>query len=222
MCGRYTQTLDLRALQERFHFAACRSEPTPRYNIAPTQPAPVVLADAGRVLDALRWGLIPAWAKDMSIGHKLINARAESVAEKPAFKAPFRKSRCLVLADGFYEWRPQPGERAKIPLRFTLPAREPFAMAGLWDSRQAPDGAVVRSFAIITTQANAALRSVHDRMPVILRREDEDAWLDPEAAPADLSRLLVPYPGELACVEVSPLVNSPKADLPACIEEVRR
>lgn len=219
MCGRYTQTLTLEALQERFQFAAFRAEPKARYNIAPTQPAPVVLAEAERILDVLRWGLIPAWARDPSIGNKLINARAESVAEKPAFKGPFRKARCLVLADGFYEWRRSAG--AKVPMRFTLGASEPFAMAGLWDSWTTPDGAVVRSFAIITSQANAALRPIHDRMPVILRRENEAEWLDPGAAPADLSRLLVPYAGELRAADVSPLVNSPRTDLPACIEELR-
>jgi len=221
MCGRYTQTLDLAALLARFGASAPASEPPAwrRFNIAPSQQAPVIIHEAGRRLESLRWGLIPPWAKDPRIGSKLINARAETLLQKPSFKRPFLKTRCLVPADGFYEWKRTLGAGLKTPLRFVLRSGEPFAMAGLWDAWRDAEGRAVRSFAIITTAANELMRPVHDRMPLILPREHEAAWLDPAADPAALTRLLEPSAApDMSATEVSTLVNSPKNDLPACLE----
>ena len=164
-----------------------------------------------------RWGLVPSWAKDPAIGAKLINARAETLAEKPSFKRALESRRCLVPADGFYEWA-RKGSR-KIPHRFTLKDGGLFAFAGLRETWREPGGGLLESFTIVTTQANDLLKSVHDRMPVILRREDEPLWLDPKTgATAEVKGLLRPFPAEdMAAAEVSPLVNSPKNDGPACL-----
>lgn len=223
MCGRYTQTQELKALQSRFDFVVGEDNPPPllqpRYNLAPGQVAPVVVREGSKVLKLMKWGLIPSWAKEASIGYKMINARAETVAQKPSFKKSLKYKRCLVVADGFYEWRKGEGGRSKIPIYLTLKQREPFAFAGLWDTWQNPDGGELESFTIITTEANAFVRPIHDRMPVILRREEEDIWLDPNLKEVDrLVSLLRPYPSEgMEGYEVSTLVNSPKHDTPECI-----
>ncbi|MGQ0793037.1 MAG: SOS response-associated peptidase [Deltaproteobacteria bacterium] len=224
MCGRYTLTSDADTLERRFGFAAEQSAApiTPRFNICPGQLAPVIALDgASRGLRLMRWGLVPHWAGDEGIGYKMINARAETITEKPSFRKPFREKRCLVLADGFYEWG-QSEKKIKTPLRFTLKTKEPFALAGLWDLWHKPDGAALLTFTIITTEANALMRPIHDRMPVILAKEDESFWLG--GSPRDTERLremLAPYPSELMhrC-EVSSLVNSPKNDSPLCIEPI--
>jgi putative SOS response-associated peptidase YedK len=222
MCGRYTQTASVKELRERFGVADdAPLELKPRYNIAPTQEAPVIVDDDGRKLALYRWGLIPSWAKDPALGHKLINARAETVAEKPSFRKPFQARRCLVPADGFYEWRRIIGG-GKVPTRIVLPARETFAMAGLWDSWKGPDGKEVRTFAILTTEANAAMRPVHDRMPVILTRQGESAWLSLQTPAPVVEALLKPWSGELETYAVSPLVNSPRNDAPELIEPARK
>lgn len=221
MCGRFSLSTDKDDLQSRYGFV----DPSgillkPRYNIAPTQQSPVVTVNEGtRVLAMMRWGLVPYWAKDASIGYKLINARAETLAQKSSFKKSFREKRCLVLADGFYEWRKTGGKAPKIPLRFVLRSREPFAFAGLWDSWQTPEGDTLFTFTIITTEANELMSTIHDRMPVILHQKDEDQWLDPELKDVNkLIPLLAPYPSDLMdCYEVSPRVNSPKNDDPECI-----
>lgn len=220
MCGRYTQTASLAELQSRFGFRPAQLELKPRYNIAPTQDAPVVIEEDGRRLELLRWGLIPSWAKDRSIGHRMINARAETLAEKPAFKGLFKDRRCLVLADSFYEWRHPSGSHQKVPVRVVLESGEPFALAGLWDVWKDKDGRLVRSFTIITTDANAAVQPLHDRMPVILRREDEGRWLNPKADAQALTSMLQPWAGGLKLYEVSREVNSPKNDSPECIRAV--
>jgi putative SOS response-associated peptidase YedK len=195
MCGRCTLTPGLAILQRRFGFAAEEITLDPRYNLAPTQEAPVVVYDASRVLRLMQWGLVPSWAKEDSIGNRMINARAETISQKPSFKKSFQLGRCLVLADGFYEWRKVMGSRTKIPMRFVLKSREPFAFAGLWDTWQQPEDEELRSFTIITTEANELLRSVHDRMPVILPQEDEEMWLDSDLKDVDkLTPLLAPYP----------------------------
>ena len=171
----------------------------------------------GRELAWLRWGLVPAWAKDPAMGARLINARAETAAEKPAFRAAMRARRCLVVADGFYEW--QRTGRAKQPHFFQLRGGRPFAFAGLWEAWRRPDNAPLETCTLLTTEANELVRPIHDRMPVILPRTAYDAWLDPAvASPDTLAPLLAPYPsGEMEARAVSPFVNSPTHDSPECI-----
>lgn len=222
MCGRYTQTASLKELRERFQINVSDIlELTPRYNIAPSQEAPVVMEDGGRALRMLRWGLIPSWAKDAKIGHTLLNARAETVAQKPSFRKSFQSRRCLVAADGFYEWQ-RSAAGGKTPMRAVLPSREPFALAGLWDIWKSPQGQDVRTFTIITTAPNGAMRAVHDRMPVILPRDAEEKWLDARTPPGDLESLLTPWAGALEIYAVSPLVNSPRNESAACAEPAEK
>jgi putative SOS response-associated peptidase YedK len=218
MCGRYTLTVTVRDLEEILPGLEAEGDLAPRYNIAPTQDVAVVANDAPRRLVRVRWGLVPRWAKDASIGNKLINARAETLGEKPSFREAFRKRRCLVLADGFYEWRKAEGSTKKQPVHVTLRARRAFGMAGLWEEWRSPEGPL-RSCAIITTAANDALRALHDRMPVILSLEAQDAWLAAEPrTPEQLAPLLVPTSEALELREVSTRVNSPMHDGPDCLE----
>lgn len=218
MCGRYTQTGRAENVLARFEVSSEGILLQPRYNIAPGQEAPVIVNDGGMSLRMMQWGLVPSWAKDRSIGNRMINARAETVEEKPSFKRLIGKRRCLVVADGFYEWRKE--GKGKVPMRFTLRGREPFSFAGLWDLWKKPDGGELQSFTIITTAANDLLRPIHERMPVILDGEGEERWLDPDSKEVNrLLRLLVPYPSEMMeSYDVSLLVNSPRNDLPRCIE----
>jgi putative SOS response-associated peptidase YedK len=220
MCGRFCYFSPAEAVTRLFG-ARVPNDPAPRYNIAPTQDAPVIRADAdGRTLVGLRWGLVPFWAKDPKIGNRMINARGETVAAKPAFRAAFRKRRCLVIADGFYEWQKVAG--GKQPWLIAQADGEPFAMAGLWESwRPAEDAAPLETCTIITTAANDMMRPLHDRMPAILDGAAIDRWLDPAAEPAALEPLLAPAPdGILRAVPVSRRVNSPANDDPALIEPV--
>ena len=217
MCGRYTNTGEIRDIRIQFNLDEIFSL-FPRYNIAPGQNAPVIVnADGVRKLAMMRWGLVPSWAKDPSIGNRMINARAETVAQKPAFKRLLGKRRCLVLADGFYEWRRE-GKR-KFPMRIVLKDTRPFAFAGLWDAWKRAEGDELHSFTIITTEANELLRPIHDRMPVILDGESGAKWLDPELTePRLLTVLLLPLASELMeAYEVSTMVNSPANDRPECI-----
>ncbi len=221
MCGRYTLA-DSEALDPSdFGLIQVPSGLSPRYNIAPTQPAPVIPNWLPREVAFFRWGLIPSWARDPTIASRLINARAETLVQKPAFREAFRRRRCLVLADGFYEWRRD--RRSRVPFRFRRRDSRVFAFAGLWESWRSPEGREVRSFTIITTGANAVVAPVHDRMPVVLPREAHDPWLDPSPAdPAALAHWLRPCPDNLlVAYEVSPLVNSAVRDDPACIAPVR-
>jgi putative SOS response-associated peptidase YedK len=218
MCGRYTLTTPVARLAERFRLDATPSLPF-RYNVAPSQPVPAVRAgpEGGRSLALLRWGLVPSWAADPSIGNRLVNARSETVAEKPAFRAAFRQRRCLLPADGFFEWRKE--GRQKQPYWFRLRDAGPFAFAGLWEQWTAPDGARVESAAVLTTAANELVRPLHDRMPVILRPEDHDRWLAP--GPGDAA-LLVPYPaGEMTATPVSRWVNDARHEGPECVAAER-
>lgn len=221
MCGRFTLTADINALHASFPWVEIPSELTPRYNIAPGQPIAVIPNNGTNRLDFFLWGLIPSWAKDPSIGNRMINARAESLAEKPSFRAAFRRRRCLILADGFYEWRAE-GTRRKTPMYIRLASGKPFAFAGLWESWTAPDGSTILSCTIITTRPNPLMAAIHNRMPVILAQDSYSAWIDPrEAKPRQLIDLLQPYPeAEMVAYPVSPLVNSPQNDLPACIQPV--
>jgi putative SOS response-associated peptidase YedK len=207
----------LPALLSRFKVGRAPSSIHPLYNIAPTQNAPVILNDGDRIMEELRWGLIPSWAKDPAIGNKLINARAETLSEKASFKRPFQARRCLVPADGFYEWRFTRTSKGKIPMRIRLKSQEPFAMAGLWERWKDAEGKELRTFTIITTEANEALQPIHNRMPVILKAKDEEAWLDPKAASKHLTVLLAPYPAEeMEEYEVSKLINNAAFNSPDC------
>lgn len=223
MCGRYTQ---LRSWSELVQiFAAVTAAPAPnalaRYNIAPTQDVAVIrLGAAGRELLPMRWGLVPAWAKDVRMGVRLINARAESAAEKPAFRAAMRARRCLIPADGFYEWQAQAGG-PKLPFRIAMADGAPFAFAGLWERWQSPaDGRALLSCTILTTEANAVVRPIHDRMPVILAAGDYAAWLDRSGHSATaVQRLLGPAPAAgMQAQPLGPYVNRVANDDARCLE----
>lgn len=226
MCGRYTLATFQDQLVEAFDLP-----PAPviesRYNIAPTQSAPVVRLDGDsrrRQLDALRWGLIPHWAKDPSIGSRMINARSESVETEPAFRSALRRQRCLVPSTGFYEWKRVEGGTASRPKKqpYYIKRRDErvFAFAGLWDRWRDSEGETVESFAILTTAPNDCLRSLHDRMPVIVDPGDYGLWLDPAVQDgAPLRRLFQPFPGdELVAYAVGTQVNNPAHDDPSCMD----
>lgn len=222
MCGRVTIQTPAADIAREFALTGIHlGLERPRYNLAPTQLMPVVVNDGERKLDAYRWGLIPSWAKDASIGNKLINARGETVAEKPSFRSALKRRRCLVVVDGWFEWHQ--GTKPKTPYLFRRKDGRPLAFAGLWEEWTAPDtGEVLRTCTLITTGPNALTAPIHNRMPVILPPEAREVWLRPEPQEAAvLLPLLVPYEGdELEAYEVSRLVNSPANDVPACIERV--
>ena len=220
MCGRYSLIADIGELAGRFEFDGDWLKFEAAYNVAPTQDVLTVVGGEARRGGFMRWGLIPQWAKNASIGSRMINARAETVAEKPAFRDALGRRRCLVLADGFYEWQRTGG--AKRPMRITMRSGEPFAFAGLWSTWRDPDGNRIPSCAIITTAANDLLRPIHDRMPVILPRELEELWLDRSIDdPGALSSVLNPYPDEeMEAFEMSTLVNSPANDGPEVIAHI--
>jgi putative SOS response-associated peptidase YedK len=210
MCGRYAQNTDPKKLAKEFKVAEV---PTvePRYNIAPTQEVLGVseLQD-GREMAFYRWGLVPAWAKDASMGARLINARSETVQEKPAFRQAFKQRRCIIPADGFYEWQRTQGR--KQPFFFRMRDERPFGFAGLWERWEGEGGQVINSCTILTTEANEVLRPVHDRMPVILHPDEYEMWLDPDVRKLDLIKeMLRPYPAEeMTSYPVSTAINSPQ------------
>ncbi len=217
MCGRFTIFADPDRLAERFQAALPADGLQPRYNAAPTQYLPVILNDGPPAIQLLQWGLVPFWAKDPSIGSRMINARAETLAEKPAFRAALKKRRCLVLADGFYEWQKTP--TGKQPMRITLASGEPFAMAGLWETWDAPDGSLLRTFTIVTGEPNELVAAIQNRMPTILLPEHEALWLDNAAEPAIWLDILRPYPAErMAAYPVSRRVNHVANDDPGLVE----
>ena len=220
MCGRYSLIADLGELAKRYEFDGDGLALKPAYNVAPTQDVLTVVGGETRRGGFMRWGLIPWWAKNASIGSRLINARAETVSEKPAFRDALRRRRCLVLADGFYEW--QRTGSVRKPMRVVMRSGEPFAFAGLWSVWRDPDGNRIPSCAIITTTANDLLRPVHDRMPVVLPRELEELWLDRSIDdPGALGSVLTPYLDDaMETYEVSTLVNSAANDGPEVIEAV--
>lgn len=222
MCGRFTllpSDDDLAAFFGLHDLPSMR----PRYNIAPTQDVAVVRVPPGegagsRHLDLLRWGLVPHWAKDKSIGNRLINARSETAASKPAFRSAFRTRRCLLPASGFFEWKKEPDGRQ--PYYVLRDDEGLLAFAGLWERWMSTDGEVVESCTILTTEANTALRPLHHRMPVVLDPEDFEAWLDPGASQErHVQPLMRPYSrGVLTVRRVSRVVNSPRNDVPECVE----
>lgn len=216
MCGRFSLGVDTDRLIAEFGVSTVAVPHEPRFNLAPTQPVPaVVRAEDGLRLGALRWGLVPPWAERPGDGPAMINARSETVDRRPAFAEPFRRRRCWVLADGFYEWfTDEDGRRA--PVHFRRPDGRPFALAGLWDRWQGDDDEVL-SCVILTTEPSDVVRPVHDRMPVILPERDRERWLDPGAGRPELRALLQPYPA-LEARRVSPYVNDPANDDPRCIE----
>jgi len=221
MCGRFTlSNPDAEQLAAQFGVAAL-PDLRPRYNIAPTQPVAAVRRAAGkaiREMALLRWGLVPAWAKDPTIGVRLINARAETAAEKPSFRVAFRRRRCLIVADGFYEWQKQ--QSGKQPYYIRLRGGRLFAFAGLWERWTGPDGQEIESCTLLTTAPNDLLRPIHKRMPVILHPDDYALWLDPAVGDRQrLQPLLRPYPAaEMEAYPVSRRVNNPRNDDPRCIE----
>jgi putative SOS response-associated peptidase YedK len=217
MCGRYTLRTPVETLVERFEINEYPSPITPSYNIAPSQGVAAVIAENGkRKLEMLHWGLIPSWAKDPEIGNKMINARAETVAEKPSYRKAFKERRCLILADGFYEW--QKTDSGKQPFYIRMEDESPFAFAGLWESWQ--NGREIRSCTIITTSPNEVAAQVHNRMPVILHPEDYEMWLDPDFDEREpLTTLLRPFPAEaMEAYPVSRKVNRPANNDPEVIE----
>ena len=217
MCGRFTLTSNMDDLQGRFGFEARDLVYRPSYNIAPTQLVLAVTNDGQRRAELMRWGLVPFWAKDIKIGYRMINAVGETAATKPAFRAAFKKRRCLILADGFFEWRKDGKE--KIPTYIFLKSREPFAFAGLWETWKSPEGETVKSCTILTTKPNEFMEPIHNRMPVILSGETEALWLDPMTEEPDvLQPLIQPSPAELMESRiVSSLVNSAKNNSPECV-----
>lgn len=228
MCGRFTLTVDTAELQDAFAGVEIPGQIVPRYNIAPSQPVLVIPNDGRQRADFFTWGLIPAWVKPSptgsaptpSISMGMINARAETLAEKPSFRGPYRYKRCLIPANGFYEWTADPGARTKTPYYIYLKNRQPFAFAGLWDEWLGPDGSQIKSCVIITTAPNTFVSRLHDRMPVILKPEQYARWLAPQPCqPGELQDLLRPYPAEeMSAHPVSRMVNQARLDSPQMIE----
>jgi putative SOS response-associated peptidase YedK len=219
MCGRFTLTTKAEILADWFHVANVAAL-APRYNIPPSAQVLAVrqLPDNERELVALRWGLIPHWAKDPSVGNRLANARAESAAEKPSFRESFRRRRCLIPADGFYEWKRAAGR--KEPYYIRLRDGHPIGFAGLWDRWRNPDGEPIESCTVLTTDANELVRALHDRMPVIVDPKDYAAWLDPNLQePGSLQHMLRPFRADqMIAFPVSRRVNDPRNEAPDCIE----
>jgi len=218
MCGRYTIVADAAALEARFHAYIPPGLLAPSYNAAPAQGLPTILNANPYVITVSAWGFRPEWA-DWRDVTPVINARAETVATKPFFRQAFRTKRCLVLADGFYEW--QRTGKGKVPYRIALKTEEPFAFAGIWSTVHDGQGGVHPTFAILTTEANALVSQIHHRMPVILKEQDEEDWLNPSLALDEAQALLVPFPADLLMMyEVSPQVNSPAFNIPEALQPV--
>lgn len=217
MCGRYTLAKKAEDVKKRFKVEV-PSHYKARYNAAPTQLLPVITADSPEGLSWFYWGLIPSWSKNKSISQKLINARAETVEEKASFRTALKQRRCLIPADGFYEWKPV-SKKGKVPYRITLLNEELFAFAGLWEEYEDDEGDTVHTFTIITTEANSTLQGIHDRMPVILSRDAESLWLNPKATTEELRTVLQPYNRDATrFYTVSARVNTAATDEPSLIK----
>ena len=217
MCGRYSFILEDEMIKERFGVTVRSAIYKARYNCAPTQKLAVISNENPGELSLYRWGLIPFWAKDISIGNKLINAKSETILEKPSFRNSFKSRRCLVLSDGFYEWKKG---AVKTPYRITRRDGSAFAMAGIWDKWKSPEGDEIRSFSILTTSPNSLMEKLHDRMPVILDRETEKKWIE-NTSEEELLELLKPCPASsLVAWPVSALVNSPRNDVREILDPV--
>lgn len=222
MCGRFTLTENPETLIEELRVVDVREEPfRPRYNIAPSQAVAVIIqTPAGeRRMGSMAWGLVPSWAKDPSIGSRIINARSETAAVKPSFRGPMRHRRCLIPADGFYEWKAVPGERAKQPYRIRVKGRDHFAMAGLWDQWRTPDGDSLFSFAILTMDAAPDIAEIHHRMPVILDGSAMETWLDGGITDPERLQPVIEEAAhrEFEAYAVSRVVNRASNDVPEAI-----
>ncbi len=216
MCGRFALTIELSELQAAFPWIDIGSVYKPRYNIAPSQEILAFPNIPNGKAGWFRWGLIPPWAKDKKVGYKMINARAETVREKPSFRNAFKKQRCLIPADGFYEWKKEGA--GKTPYRICMKSQRPFVLAGLWE-KWVSDQETIFSCTIITTEANEVLKPIHHRMPVILNAENYDAWLDPEHRDdKNLGKLLAPFPAdEMTAFPISKQINSPQNEGPGSV-----
>lgn len=218
MCGRFTLSYKAEELQLSLGITGMPEEWQPRYNIAPTQPVVAILDGNVKKSEFLYWGLVPSWAKEIAIGSRMINARSETIMEKPSYKTAFQRRRCLILADGFYEWKKNKGKGPSEPFYFQLKNKKPFAFAGIWDRWLPPDGSELLSCSIITCAANDVVAPIHERMPVILDADSMWPWLEAKQAPELLS-ILKPYdPLKLTSSRVSTLVNSPYFDQIDCIQ----
>ncbi len=217
MCGRFTLTVDPDSIQLAFKLASIEGCDLPRYNIAPSQRVAVITDRDPQSLSFMKWGLVPSWAKDPKIGYRMINARSETAAEKPSFRAAFKRRRCLIPADGYYEWRKQGNK--KTPMYIQHADREVFAFAGLWESWKQPDETWLHTCTILTTEANEKIRPIHHRMAVIIEPQDYQLWLAPrELKPPEWQPLMFgPRPEQLTFHEVSTRVNSPANDDPTLV-----
>jgi putative SOS response-associated peptidase YedK len=224
MCGRFTLFAKFDEILNRFDIEAAIEQDLyePSFNVAPSHSVLSVINDGTRNrLGYLKWGLIPSWAKDEKIGYKMINARAETLSEKPSFRQAFKQRRCLVIADSFFEWK-KGTDNTKTPMRIKLKSDELFAMAGIWERWKSPTGHTLFSCSVITTSPNELMRDIHDRMPVILKKEDEQTWLDPTIDDfSKVSGLLKPLQADvMEAYEVSSLVNSPRNNSPNLIQRI--
>jgi putative SOS response-associated peptidase YedK len=219
MCGRFTVTLQPAEFQEQLDMGDFPADFTSRYNVAPTQPVAVVCDPLKRQVEWMKWGLIPSWAKDPAIGVKLINARSETLLEKPSFRQSFQQRRCLLLADGFYEWQKQSGRAPSIPHYFYLQDHRPFFLAGLWDEWKDFAGNPVRTCTILTTQPNELVAAVHERMPVILEKSTAWNWLQRDQSSAQLLAQLRTFPADqMAEHSVGRAVNQATIDSSIMVE----
>lgn len=221
MCGRYWFKSDKKVIVNEFNVYEVMTEVRPNYNVAPSQNVLCVTRNGHNRLVSMRWGLVPSWAKDAQIGFKMINARAETLVQKPSFLKPLQSQRCLIIADGFYEWRKT--APVKTPLAFQLKSHKPFGFAGLYDRWQSPDDETITSCSIITTDANDLIAPIHNRMPVILPADTYEIWLDSKiTSPSKLLPLLKPFDSSvMESYEVSTQVNSVKYNNPDAIKPVR-
>lgn len=221
MCGRYALAF-IQGFKTRFEVIDLQARLEPRFNIAPTEDAPVIRREGGNIAVSMRWGLVPFWAKDLKIGNRLINARAETVDKRPAFRAALKRRRCLVPATGFYEWKRE--KDSKVPFYLHMKDDSMFAFAGLYERWGAQDGRTVQSFTIVTCKPNSVASEIHNRMPVILRREDESRWISEEPlGDQELKGMLLPFPSdEMESHRVSTEINNPRVDNEELILPVRR
>ena len=223
MCGRFTLSVNSKTIQLEFPWLTLPTqEIEPKFNIAPGQPIALIPNDGKKTLDFFTWGLIPHWAKDPKIGYKMINARSETLAEKPSFRNALKRRRCLILTNGFYEWKKLDGDTRKTPHYIFMKSNKLFAFGGLWEEWHSPDGSIIKSTTIITTESNDKISVLHKRMPVIIKPEDYDLWLSEEDQEyKDVNHLFEAYPeDEFLYHPVSRFVNKPANDTADCVKAI--